>query len=319
MEDISVFSFPCPLTASLFYSSSYTSVWASVDEDLSTGPVHLFLPSSPSSPSACSHQLCHMLSICWSLFHTHPHSFPFKIHINSNWFLHEAPPQSSPKLLQWLPSDCSSEHLSHSSYRKNLTMFGLRLFCLLLLKEKWTAYRSLCCATCQVLMEYLVSVKRLELRLRTFSGATWVVWIMCDILIKMLSASWFNSKHYKDTYVNPKGRGVGCSYNLNIPCKRVLNTSQRSGVYGLGSWPPTSWLRWEDLSYSSSARYNSALLLMDILAMQITHVIMGCSVRKLLEKPHQTIWWELLIRVITQFMAVEVSWTCLLAQSVQKY
>lgn len=42
MEDISVFSFPCPLTASLFYSSSYTSVWASVYEDPSTGPVHLF-------------------------------------------------------------------------------------------------------------------------------------------------------------------------------------------------------------------------------------------------------------------------------------
>jgi len=46
---------------------------------------------------------------------------------------------------------------------------------------------------------------------------------------------------------------------------------------------------------------------MDVLARQITHVIMGCGMQKLLEKPDQTNWWQLLIRVITQFMAVEAS------------
>lgn len=141
--------FPCPLTASLFYSSFYTSVCVSVHEDPSR-PVlytsfslaaHLHLQFVPTISLK-------MLSICWPLLHTHSHSFSFKIHINYNWFLHEAPPQASPKLLQWLPSDCSSEHLSHSSYRKNLALFGLCLFFLLLLKKKWTACRSLCVVLC---------------------------------------------------------------------------------------------------------------------------------------------------------------------------
>lgn len=98
-----------------------------------------------------------------------------------------------------------------------------------------------CFAPCQALMEHLVSVERLEMRFSNFSGAAWAVWIVHNVWIKMLSAGWFNPKNYKDVHVNPKERGVGCSYNPNTPCKQVLNTFQRTGVYGSGSWQTISW------------------------------------------------------------------------------
>lgn len=147
-----------------------------------------------------------MLSICWPLFYTHSHSFPFKIHMNSNWFLHEAMPQTSPKLFQWLPSYCSCECLSYSSYKQKKKqpdfVWSVALLLVPVEEETNSLQRSVCCANCQVLMDYLVSDERSELGLRRFSEATWVVWITCSIWIKKLSASWFNPKHYKDTYEN---------------------------------------------------------------------------------------------------------------------
>lgn len=81
---------------------------------------------------------------------------------------------------------------------------------------------SVCYAVCQVLIEHVALMD-----LRIFRASAQGLLGLSEsraIYESKQSASWCSPKHYKDMYVNPRGRGVGCRYSLNLPYRQALNT-----------------------------------------------------------------------------------------------